>query len=73
MRYSVRFSIVKLEVPPAGPLKSVREQHSNCTYKRMGSNPISPGKDPSSFSGRTKKGMDLDISSAYKETEVRWA
>ena len=43
------------------------------TYRRMGSNPISPGMEPSSFSGRTKKGMDLDISSAFKETDpARW-
>lgn len=34
---------------------------------------MSPGKDPSSLSGRTKKGMDLDISSAFKETDpARW-
>ena len=39
----------------------------------MGSNPISPAMDPSSFSGRTKKGMDLDISSAFKATEARCA
>jgi hypothetical protein len=34
----------------------------------MGSNPISPGMEPSNFSGRTKKGMAFDISSAFKET-----
>jgi hypothetical protein len=35
---------------------------------------MSPGIDPSSFSGRTKKGIDLDISSAFKETDpARWA
>jgi hypothetical protein len=39
----------------------------------MGSNPKSAGKEPSSFSGRTKKGIDLDISSAFKETApARW-
>ena len=43
------------------------------TYKRMGSKPISPGMEPSSFSGRTKKGMALDISSAFKATDpARW-
>lgn len=35
----------------------------------MGSNPISPGIDPSNFSGRTKNGIDLDISSAFKATD----
>mmetsp|Transcript_35709 Transcript_35709/g.102890 ORF Transcript_35709/g.102890 Transcript_35709/m.102890 type:complete len:114 (-) Transcript_35709:239-580(-) len=34
----------------------------------MGSNPMSPGMEPSNFSGRTKKGIDLDISSAFKAT-----
>jgi hypothetical protein len=29
---------------------------------------MSAGMEPSNFSGRTKKGMDLDISSAFKET-----
>lgn len=37
--------------------------------RRMGSNPISPGTDPSSLSGRTKKGMDFENSSAFRETE----
>lgn len=46
---------------------------TRCTYSLMGSNPISPAMDPSSFSGRTKKGMDLDISSAFKATEAFWA
>ena len=40
------------------------------TYRRMGSNPMSPGIEPSSLSGLTKKGMDLDISSAFKATEL---
>jgi len=39
------------------------------TYRRMGSKPISPAIEPSSFSGRTKKGIDLDISSAFKDTD----
>jgi hypothetical protein len=48
------------------------ERH-DFTYKRMGSKPMSPAIDPSSFSGRTKKGTDLDISSAFKETDpARW-
>ena len=29
---------------------------------------MSAGMDPSNFSGRTKKGMALDISSAFKDT-----
>jgi hypothetical protein len=34
---------------------------------------MSPAMDPSSFSGRTKKGTDFDISSAFKETDpARW-
>ena len=45
----------------------LRENSEN-TYRRMGSKPISPGKDPSNFSGRTKNGIDLDIASAFKET-----
>ena len=28
----------------------------------MGSKPMSPGRDPSSFSGTVRNGMDLDIS-----------
>ena len=44
------------------------------TYRRIGSNPISPGIDPSSLSGRTKKGTDFENSSAFSATElVRWA
>ena len=39
----------------------------------MGSKPMSPGIDPSSLSCRTKKGIDRDISSAFKETDPdRW-
>lgn len=31
---------------------------------------MSPGMDPSSFSGLTRKGMAFDISSAFKETKL---
>jgi hypothetical protein len=51
---------------------STDKTEKNYTYKRIGSNPISPAMDPSSLSGRTKKGIALDISSAFKETAVRW-
>ena len=39
----------------------------------MGSKPISPAMEPSNFSGRTKKGMALENSSAFKATDAaRW-
>lgn len=51
----------------------LQRKGSTNTYRRMGSNPMSPGMDPSNFSGRTKKGMALDISSAFKATDpARW-
>jgi len=37
----------------------------------MGSNPKSAGRDPSSFSGFTRKGIDSDIST-FRARDVRW-
>merc|ERR1740129_582371 len=37
--------------------------------KPIGSNPISPGMVPSSFSGRVRNGIDLDISAEFKVTD----
>ncbi|MGK3734803.1 MAG: hypothetical protein ACI8RD_000224 [Bacillariaceae sp.] len=56
---------------PTQSTQLLYKQHTTyITYRRIGSNPISPGMDPSSLSGTTKKGTAFENCSALSATEV---